>query len=137
MGYWGIKSYENDDANDALDAAFERVHGSQYINLMDDSNPLSFEQVQEKLANPETLQAALNWLNEEFGPDFESWDAESRLAFAGVAVRLMECSVPLPETVRDRALAWLRQEEIDWDEPTKRRLRRDQEIGRLEKAKVG
>jgi len=39
--------------------------------------------------------------------------------------------------VRDRALAWLRQEEIDWDEPTKRRLRRDQEIGRLEKAKVG
>jgi len=137
MGYWGIKSYENDDANDALDAAFERVHGSQYINLMDDSNPLSFEQVQEKLANPETLQAALDWLNEEFGLDFESWDAEARLAFAGVAVRLMECNVLLPETVRDRALAWLRQEEIDWDEPTKRRLRRDQEIGRLEKAKVG
>jgi len=46
MGYWGVKSYENDDADDALDAGFEEVHGGLYEELMDDRNPLSFEQVQ-------------------------------------------------------------------------------------------
>jgi hypothetical protein len=28
MGYWGVKSYENDEAADALDAGFDRVHGA-------------------------------------------------------------------------------------------------------------
>ena len=46
MGHWGVKSYENDEAGDALDAGFDRVHGKQYEELMDDRNPLSFEQVQ-------------------------------------------------------------------------------------------
>ena len=52
MDYWGVKSYENDDTGDALDAGFDRVHGELYEKLMDDRNPLSFEQVQERLANP-------------------------------------------------------------------------------------
>ena len=55
MGYWGVKSYENDDADDALDAGFERVHGDLYEQLMDDGNPLSFEQVQKGLADSRTL----------------------------------------------------------------------------------
>ena len=52
MDYWGIKSYENDDAGDALDAGFDRVHGKLYEELMDDRNPLPFEQVQARLAEP-------------------------------------------------------------------------------------
>ena len=28
MGHWGVKSFENDDAADALDAGFDRVHGA-------------------------------------------------------------------------------------------------------------
>ncbi len=136
MGYWGIRSYENDDASDALDAGFEGVHGAAYNDMMDDSNPLTFEQVQEKLANPQTLEASLKWLDEEFGTEYETWDQEARLAYAGVAVRMMECGVPLPEIVRTRALAWLREETMEWDEPTRRRLRRDQELAWLEKASV-
>ena len=46
MDYWGVKSYENDDAGDALDAGFAQVHGELYEELMDDRNALSFEQVQ-------------------------------------------------------------------------------------------
>ena len=59
MGHWGVKSYENDDAADALDAGFDRVHGAVYDELMDDENPLTSEQVQKRLANPETLAAAV------------------------------------------------------------------------------
>jgi hypothetical protein len=36
--------------------------------------------------------------------------------------------VPIPPDVRDRALAFLRDEPIDWEEATARRLRRDKEI---------
>ena len=28
MGHWGVMSYENDDADFALDAGFDRVHGA-------------------------------------------------------------------------------------------------------------
>ena len=35
-------------------------------------------------------------------------------------------------TLRDRALAFLREEPIDWDDATARRLCRDKEIRRLE-----
>ena len=59
MGHWGVKSYENDDAADALDLGFQRVAGTAYDDLMDDRNPLTFDQVQRKLAGPETLAAAL------------------------------------------------------------------------------
>ncbi len=64
MDYWGVKSYENDDAGDALDAGFDRVHGELYEELMDDRNPLSFEQVQAQLANSQTLEAAIAALQE-------------------------------------------------------------------------
>ena len=40
MGHWGVKSYENDDTDDALDGGFEEVHGDLYEELMDDRNPL-------------------------------------------------------------------------------------------------
>ena len=59
MEYWGVKSYENDDAGDALDAGFDRVHGELYEELMDDRNPLSFEQVQKRLASSQTLDASI------------------------------------------------------------------------------
>ena len=81
MGHWGVKSYENDDAADALDAGFERVHGDRYDDLMDDRNPMTFDQVQQKLANPETLAAAVEALAESVGADrpFDDWDEVERL----------------------------------------------------------
>jgi hypothetical protein len=131
MGNWGVKSYENDDAADALDAAFDRVHGAAYEALMDDRNPLTFDQVQEQLASPETLAAALDALSEAVGVPFEQWDEVVRLAFAGVVVRHAEFGVAVPADVRTRALDCLEHEEIDWQQATLRRLRRDKEIALL------
>ena len=104
MDYWGIKSYENDDAGDALDAGFDRVHGELYEELMDDRNPLSFEQVQKRLADPRTLDASIAALKESLlltSPP-EEWDESARLAFAGIIVRHVELNVPIPEV-------WLKQ----------------------------
>ncbi len=135
MGYWGVKSYENDDANDALDAAFEEVHGGLYEELMDDRNPLPFEQVQKRLADGRTLAAAIAVLEEMVGTALASdravWDEAARVALAGIVVRHAECAAPIPRDLLDLALEWLEHEEIDWDEETKRRLRRDKEIALL------
>ncbi len=136
MGYWGVKSYEIDEAADALDAGFDRVHGARYDELMDDRNPLTFEQVQERLASPETLAAAVDALREEFGETFETWDEIARLAFAGVMVRHAEIGTPIPDEWRRLAIDWLEHEEIDWDEATKRRLRRQKEIALLQRAET-
>ena len=76
MGYWGVKSYENDDADDALDAGFDHVHGTLYEELMDDRNPLSFEQVQKRLADARTLAAAVAALEELVGATLDG-DPES------------------------------------------------------------
>jgi hypothetical protein len=132
MGHWGVRSYENDDAADALDAGFARVHAATYEELMDDANSLTPEQVQQRLANPETLASALAALADEFGRPIEEWDEVERLAYAGVVVRHAELGVSIPADVRDRALGFLRDEPIDWEESTARRLRRDKEIRRLE-----
>ena len=32
MGHWGVKSYEHDEAADAMDAAFDRVYGAHMKN---------------------------------------------------------------------------------------------------------
>ncbi|MGD0042414.1 MAG: hypothetical protein ABSE84_18745 [Isosphaeraceae bacterium] len=135
MGHWGVKSYENDDADDALDAGFEEVHGDLYKELMDDRNPLSFEQVQKRLADGWTLTAAVAVLEEMVGAaltsDSTAWDEAARLALAGIVVRHAECGVPIPHDLLNLALEWLEHEEIDWDEETKRRLRREKEISLL------
>ena len=128
MGHWGVKSYENDAAFDALDAGFDRVHGRLYDELMDDRNPLTVDQIHQRLANPETLAASLEALREEFGAELEAWDEEAWLAFAGVVVRHAELGVPIPEDLRQRAIAWLENEEIEWHEAAKRRLRRQAEV---------
>jgi hypothetical protein len=135
MGHWGVRSYENDDAGDALDAGFALVHGATYEGLVDDANPMTLEQVQERLARPETLTAALEALDVEMGLPREEWDEVARLAYAGVVVRHAELGVPIPEEIRDRAVAYLNEEPIDWEEETARRLRRDKEIRLLESAK--
>lgn len=139
MGHWGVKSYENDDAADAVDAAFERVHGDAYDDLMDDRNALSFDQVQEQLASPETLAAALEILRETVGADlsFEDWDDAERLGLVGVVVRHAEFGVPVPPEWLDRAIDWLEHESIEWDEATVRGLRRAKEIDLLRKFKAG
>jgi hypothetical protein len=131
MGHWGVKSFENDDAADALDAGFDRVHGSVYDDMMDDRSPLTFDQVQKKLANAATLAAALAALGEMIEKPIEEWDDVERLAFAGLVVRHAEFGVPIPDESRLRALDWLEREEIDWDEATARRLRREKEIALL------
>ena len=128
MGHWGVKSYENDDAGDALDAGFARAHGPSYEDLMDDANPMTVEQVQGRLAGPETLRASLEALAEELGRPVEDWDEVGRLAYAGIVVRHAEVGVPIPADVRSLALGFLRDEPIDWEEATARRLRRDKEI---------
>ena len=139
MGHWGVKSYENDDADDALDAGFERVHGATYEELMDDHNPLSFEQVQKRLADDRTLGAAVAALEEMVEAALEgqpsAWDETARLALAGVVVRHAELGVAIPEPLRLRAIDWLENEEIDWEEETKRRLRREKEIALLRRGK--
>ncbi len=139
MGHWGVKSYENDGAADAIDAGLERVHGDVYDDLMDDRNPLPFDQAQQKLASPETLAAAVEALTDEVGHDLavDDWDDEARLAFAGVVVRHAEFGVPVPDELLDRAVAWLEGEAIEWDEATVRRLRRQHEIGLLRSLKTG
>ncbi len=138
MDYWGVSSFENDGAADAVDAAFERVHGDAYDELMNDKNPLTFDQVQAKLANAATLTAAVAALWESIGEDvaFDDWDDEARLAFVGVVVRHAEFGVPIPAELLDSALAWLRDESIEWDEATLRKLRRQKEIALLEAMRV-
>jgi hypothetical protein len=133
MGHWGVKSYENDDAADALDAGFERVHGEVYDRLMDDRNPTPFDQVQKSLANPQTLAAAVEALRESVGSDvaFDDWEDEEKLAFVGVVVRHAEFGVAVPGEWRDRAVAWLEGEAIEWDEATIRNLRRQKELALL------
>jgi hypothetical protein len=96
MGHWGVCSYENDDAGDALDAAFDRVHGSAYDDMMDDRDPMTVDQIHKKLASSQTLAAAVAWLSEEFGDDLETWDEIARLAFVGVVVRHKEMGVAIP-----------------------------------------
>jgi hypothetical protein len=136
MGHWGVKSYENDDASDALDAGFDHVHGERYDELMDDRNPLTYEQVQQRLADARTLEAAIEALWDAVGRDRapDDWDDEARLALAGVVVRHAELKVPIPEEWRRRAIDWLEREEIEWEEATKRRLRRQKEIDLLRRA---
>jgi hypothetical protein len=131
MGHWGVNSYENDDAADALDAGFDRVHGALYEELMADENPLTTEQVEARLADAETLARAIEALVESVGRPFDGWDEVERLAFAGVVVRHAELGVPIPEEWRARALDWLEHEEIEWDEATARRLRRQKEMALL------
>jgi len=134
VGYWGVKSYEVDEAHDALDTGFDRVHGSTYDDLMDDRNPLTLEQVQAKLANADTLAASVAALEVVFGPIGDDYEDEARLGLVGVVVRHAELGVPIPPAWRDRAVAWLEGETLDWDEPTKRRLRRERELETLRKA---
>jgi hypothetical protein len=126
--HWGVKSYEHDLAALALDAAFESVNGAEYERLMDDRCPLDFEQVQAKLADPATLAHALETLAHERSADPSAWDDEARLAYAGIVIRHAECRVLLPPAVRERALEFLREESIEWDEARARRLRREKEI---------
>ncbi len=136
MGHWGVKSYENDETSDALDVGFDRVHGDRYDELMDDRNPMPFEQVQQTLADRRTLAASIEALREAIGPGVapDDWDDESRLAMVGVIVRYAELKVPIPAEWRDRAIAWLEGESIDWQEATARRMRREKEIERLRRA---
>jgi hypothetical protein len=133
MGHWGVKSYENDEAHDALDAGFDRVHDARYEELMDDRNPLTYEQVQQKLADARTLAASIEALHESVGREIapEAWDESARLALAGIVVRFAELKVPIPEEWRQRAINWLEHEEIDWHEATARRLRRQKEVNLL------
>ena len=131
MSHWGAKSYENDEAVEALDAGFDRVHGPHYEELMADENPLTVDQIETQLANAETLSKAVEALVESVGRPFDGWDEVERLAFAGVVVRHAELGVAIPEEWRARALDWLEHEEIEWEEATARRLRRQKEMALL------
>ncbi|MFM7316337.1 MAG: hypothetical protein ACKO5E_05270 [bacterium] len=133
MGYWGIKSYENDLAHDALDAGFDRMHGVRYEELMDDHNPLPYEKVHEQLASPETLSASLAALDELVeGPALEG-DGEALLAWVGVVLRHVECRVAVPAETIMRAIDILENEDLEWPRPTERKLRLDKELAAFRK----
>jgi hypothetical protein len=138
MGHWGVKSYEHDEANDALDAGFERVHGARYEELMDDSNPLTFEQVQATLADSRTLFASIESLRDSLALDTSpaNWDELARLALVGIVVRHTELGVPIPQPWMQYTIDWLENEAIEWDETTARRLRRAKELALIRKAIV-
>ena len=104
----------------ALQEAGIPAHGAVYDDLMNDRNPMTYEQVQERLASAETLAAAIEALREDLGDDPAGWDEIGRLAFCGVVVRHAELGVPIPDDLRERALKWLESETIDWDEATQR-----------------
>ena len=133
MGHWGVKSYENDEASDALDAGFERVHGALYDELMDDRNPMSYDQVFQKLAGVDTFDASLAALRATFEEDSppQDWDAAAKLALVGIVVRHAELRVPIPQEWLACALDWLENEQIDWEEQTIRDLRKRKEIDLL------
>lgn len=134
MGYWGVKSYEDDDADDAIDTGFDRVHGETYEEFMDDRSPLPYEQVLRKLASPRTLEVSLEVLAEQFDQrPFDEWSDEERISYCGVVVRHAEFDLPIPDEIRDRALQWLEAEDVEWDEEdaAARSARRRQEIATL------
>lgn len=133
MGSWGVRSYENDDADFAIDAGLDQVHGSTYEDLMDDGNPLTIDQIQKRLANSSTLEAAVSSITNEVDAPWDDWDDEQRLGFAGIVVRHAELGVPVPDDWRTRAIAYLRDEAIEWDEATARKLRKEREIELLER----
>ena len=140
MDHWGVKSYENDDAADALDAGFDRVHGELYEELMDDRNPLTFEQVQQKLADPQTLEASIEALRESLDLD-ETHPRRgtklARLALVGIVVRHAELGVPIPDVWRQRAIDWLENEQIDWEEATSAGCGGAEEVDLLRRAPDG
>jgi hypothetical protein len=103
---------------------------------MDDRNPLTFEQVQQKLADSRTLEAAISALTESLGEEarqLDSWGEEERVALAGIVVRHAELGVSIPEVWLRKAIDWLEHENIDWKEATLRRLRRGKEIALLKR----
>lgn len=130
-----MRSYENDDAHDAIDGAFERVHGDVYDELTDDANPLTLAEVHQKLASAETLAAALDLFEDEAGSDREQWDELDHLGYAGVVVRHAELGVAIPEEVRRLAVDFLENEDLEWDEPAQRKRIREREIGLLKASK--
>ena len=124
MGHWGVKSYEHDEAADALDAGFDRVHGAQYEELMDDRNPLSFEQVQQKLADSRTLEASIDALRETLGIGRSIGDAGTSWRdwpWSGSWCDMPSWVCRFPDQWRLQAIDWLENEEIDWEEETFRR----------------
>ena len=131
MGQWGVKSYEGDEATDAIDAGYQNVHGEVYEDLMDDGNPLTYEDVQAKLANSATLAAALAALESEFTSDHATWSEEAKIGFVGVLVRHAELKVPIAAELAQQGIDWLEAEEIDWEEATARKLRKRKEIDLL------
>ncbi len=92
---------------------------------------LTPEQIQKMLADTRTLASSVEALRREIDRPWEEWDEVERLAFAGVVVRHAELGVPIPDEWRERAVAWLLEETIEWDEATARNLRRQKEINLL------
>ena len=69
---------------------------------MDDRNPLTFEQVQQRLADSRTLDASIEACKNSLNPPGppETWDELARLALVGIVVRHAELGVPIPEPWR-------------------------------------
>ena len=133
MGFWGIKSYENYLAHDALDAGFYQVHGKRYEELMDYRNPVPYEKVHEELADLQTLEASLAALQELAAELPDDSEDDVKLAYVGVVVRHAECKLTGSEGHFVKAIELLEQEDLDWPRPTERKLRIEKELALLRK----
>ena len=130
MDYWGVKSYENDDAGDALDAGFARVHGA-LRRAHGRPQPSPF-----RASSSRDLRARKLWTRRSrlcgkrslYEDPPEEWDETARLALSGIVVRHAELGISVPPDWLNRAIDWLRNEDIEWEEATARRLRRQKEI---------
>ena len=134
MGQWGVRSYENDDADFAIDAGMDRVHGPAYEGHDGRRQPAD-----DRPRSIGSSPTARRWRRPSrttpprSTPRGDDWDDEQRLGFAGIVVRHAELGVPVPDDWRLRALSYLRDEAIEWEEATARKLRRDREIELLER----
>ena len=103
---------------------------------MDDRNPLSFEQVQQKLADSRTLECVDRRLEEMLGIEGRPRAGTSSRGWRwpGSWCAMPSWASPIPEEWRRLAIDWLENEEIDWEEETIRQLRRRKEIELLKRA---
>ena len=111
MGYWGVKSYENDDAgDDASTPGSSRFTAPGLRGADGRQQSASPWTGPEALADDQTLVGSVKALEEMVVATVDgsqAWDDKGRLALAGVVVRHAELGVAIPEALGLRAIDWL------------------------------
>ena len=85
------------------------------------------------MANEETLKESLAALDEMVEGVAQELDDESKLAWAGVVIRHVECRMDLPREMLEATITILENEDLDWPRPTERKIRLEKELALLRK----